>query len=171
MTYNQISFWGWCNFQISFSGRDVRESLKSSLRKYYSPYMRILANTMKFPSPEFYTTFWSMTKMQRHPPSIKLTYDVVIKLNLITEFDLFTKFREVSIKHLQPSGRLVLSDFRLASVLMFISVSPKLIKFPNFELRTSLCTSILLSSGFEEGPYWFQVKSQGRSWNIVTYVP
>ena len=75
-------------------------------------------------------------------------------MGLITDFDLITQFREVSIEHYNGcgqqtedvyySGHLVLSHLGLAFVLMLIPFSPELVLFSDFEFRTSLETSILL---------------------------
>ena len=84
--------------------------------------------------------------------------DVSINRDLVAELDLITKFREVSLQHLQrvwlanrtltPLGHLVLSHLGLASVLIQRPFSPELAIFPDFEFQTSIGTSYLCIGQF-----------------------
>ena len=67
----------------------VKESLKSSLRKFYGRYGD-LPNSMRSPSPECYTTFWMMTTYSDTLLSIDRTlhqFLTITDLDLITEID------------------------------------------------------------------------------------
>ena len=81
------------------------EHLKPSLRKLYGRY-GISSNNMKFPSPKSDPLFLSMTIYSDTLDwsYISLTQDPVTEVDLITDFDLLNKFREVSIEHLQWCG-------------------------------------------------------------------
>ena len=85
--------------------------------------------------------------------SITLTCDILTKLDLITEFGLFTKSREVSICRLNicnGCGSLPTDPVSvgLAYVLMLRPVSPKHVLCPGFEIRASPGSSILLDLNY-----------------------
>ena len=101
--------------------------------------MGISSNIMKSPSPKCHMTLWDVVIY-----SDTLNWSIITpifepntELDLITNFDLITKFREVSIEHCngcgQPtedaysSGHLVLSHLGLAFVLMLRPFFPELV--------------------------------------------
>ena len=118
--------------------------------------MGISSNIMKFPSPKCYMTFWNMTIYSDtfNWSNITPICELITELFLITDFDLITKFREVSIEHCNrcglptedaySPGYLVLSHSGLAFVLMLRQISPEFVMFQDITFRTSLGTSILL---------------------------
>ena len=63
----------------------------------------ISSNNMKSPSPKFSMIFWDMTIYSDtlHWLDISLNRDLVAVLDLIADYDLITKSREVSTEHLQ----------------------------------------------------------------------
>ena len=101
--------------------------------------MRISSNIMKSPSPKFYMTFCDMFIYSDtlNWSNITPIFEPTTELDLINNFDLITKFREVSIEHCNgcgwpaedacSSGHLVLSNFGLAFVLMLRPFFPKLV--------------------------------------------
>ena len=111
--------------------------------------MGILSNNMKM-----LHAILDHDHMQWHPPFIRLRHhtnltDHVTELDLISDFDLVFKFRQVSIKHLQRvrlanRGHLLLwipGPVPLAVILMLRPVSPELVMFPEFwtSRRTLFC--------------------------------
>ena len=135
---------------------NVRECLKSSLRKFYGRY-GISLNIMKSPSPKCYMPLCDMT----------VYLDILnwsdITTNLRTYYRPRPNYRfwsyyhisEVSIEHCNGCGsptedaffsrHLVLSHLGLTFVLMLRPFSPELVMFSDFEFRTSHGTSILLT--------------------------
>ena len=85
----------------------VRERLKSSLGKFYGLY-GISSNIMKSPSPKRYISqsFWDMVIYSDtlNWSNITPIFEPITELGLITNFDLITKFREVSIEHCNGCG-------------------------------------------------------------------
>ena len=68
--------------------------------------MRISSNIMKSPSPKCYMTFWDMTI---YSDTLNWSYitpisEPITEQDPITDFDLFTKFLEVSIEHCDGCG-------------------------------------------------------------------
>ena len=117
--------------------------------------MGISSSNMKSPSPKCSMTLLDMTihSDTLHWSEISLNRDLITELCLITDFDLITKFWEVSIEYLQwvrPSNRGYLLLQTPGPVpfgtffLMLRPFSPELVMFPDFEFRTTLGTSILL---------------------------
>ena len=83
----------------------VRERLKSSLMKFMVN-MGISSNIIKFPSPKCYMTFLDMTIYSDtlYWSDITPICEHITELDLIIDFDLITKFREVSIEHCNGCG-------------------------------------------------------------------
>ena len=120
--------------------------------------MGILSNIMKLPSPKCYMTFWDMVICSDtlNWSDITPIFEPITELDLITNFDLITKFREVSIEHCNgcgwptedaySSGHLVLSHFGTcicSNVETILSWTCHV--YGPFQFRTSLGTSILPS--------------------------
>ena len=68
--------------------------------------MGILSNIMKSPSPKCYMTFWDMVIYSdtRNWLNIAPIFEPITELDVITNFDLISKFREVSIEHCNGCG-------------------------------------------------------------------
>ena len=109
---------------------------------------------MKSPSPKCYITIWDMSIYSDTPQLSDIL--LISKQDFIADFDLITKFREVSIKYLQRvwlvnKGRLLIRTpgpvpFKTG---IFCHVETYLLKnchISGIEFRTSLGTSVLLWS-------------------------
>ena len=69
--------------------------------------MGISSNTMKFPSPKCYMTFWDMTIYNDtlNRSDITPICELITELDFNTDFDLITEFiLEVSIEHCNGCG-------------------------------------------------------------------
>ena len=121
----------------------------------------ILTNHMRSPSPEGYTTFWTMTiysdTLHRYDIAPIFYHYWSRPYNRIL---LFTQLCEVSIEHLQRvrhanRGRLLLrtpGPFPLWDLHVFLCRDQSLLNlicFRTFEFRTSLGTSLLLWTSIE----------------------
>ena len=120
--------------------------------------MGISSNIMKPPSPKCYMTFWDMVicSDSLNWSNITPICEPITELDLITNFDLITKFREVSIEHcngcgynrgrelLRTPGLVPFGTCICSNVETILSWTCHI--YGPFEFRTSLCTSILLSN-------------------------
>ena len=127
-----VSFWGRRDFQISFSSRDMLRNVRNCLLGNSMLDIGILSNAMKFPSPWCYLTFWSITICSDTLHWSNITRDLVTELGIIIDFDLITKFLEVSIEHLQRVGlaswgRLNSSRYNMYVVLSLFGLTWSLI--------------------------------------------
>ena len=68
--------------------------------------MGISSNIMKSSSPKCYMTFWDMTIYSDTLNGSDITpiCELINELDLITDFALITKFREVTIEHCNGCG-------------------------------------------------------------------
>ena len=150
-----VLFWGLRDFHISFSNRDVSGNVWIRLLGSSMVDKGISSNNMKSPSPKCYMTFWDMILYSDslHRSGISLNHDLVTELDLISDFDLITKYWEVSIEHFamgvaSKRKKLTLLDtwsfpvLGLAFILMLRPFAPKLVMSSYFEYRTSI--SVLL---------------------------
>ena len=106
--------------------------------------MGISSNIMKSHSPKCYMTFWDMVIYSDtlNWSNITPIFEPITELDLITNFDHITKFREVSIEHCNGCGKptevaysyghLVLSHLGLAFVLMLRPFFPELVMSTDF---------------------------------------
>ena len=68
--------------------------------------MGILSNILKSPSQKCYMTFWDMTIYSDtlNGSDIAPICDLINELDIFTDLDIITKFREVSIEHCNGCG-------------------------------------------------------------------
>ena len=68
--------------------------------------MGILSNILKSPSPKCYMTFWDMVIYSDtlNWSDIAPIFEPITELDIVTNFDLITKFREVSKEHCNGCG-------------------------------------------------------------------
>ena len=145
-------FLGLHDFHLSSSDKDMSGNVWNRPSGSFMVDMGISSNIMKSPSPKCYMTIWDMVIYSDtlNWSNITLMFEPITELDLITNFDLITKFLEVSmIEHCngcgQPtedaytSGHLVLSHLGLAFVLMLRPFFPNLSSY----LRTFWISNIL----------------------------
>ena len=116
--------------------------------------MGISINIIKSPSPKCYMTFITIKVPSSIDQTLQQFVNLLPNLTLLPILTLSPKLR-VSIEHCNgcvfstedafSSGHLVLSLLGPAFVLMLRPFSPDLVMFSNFEFRTSISTSILLT--------------------------
>ena len=115
--------------------------------------MGVSSNIMKSPSPKCYMTFLDMVIYSDtlNWSNITPIFEPITELDLITNFELITKFREVSIEHCNwcglptddaySSGHLLLSHLGLAFILMLrpfcrkLVMSTDLLSFQHLSVR------------------------------------
>ena len=122
----------------------VKERLRSSLRKFYGRY-GILSNNIRFPSPEYYTTFWMMTIYS--DTSIEQALHQFLTLLLIwttllpnlTFYPIADGFHRTFAtgatcqqRTLTPPDTWFCPTSGFASVVMSRPISPELVLFPDF---------------------------------------
>ena len=89
------------DFHQSSSDKDMSGNVWNRPSWNFMVDMGISSNIMKFPSPKCYMTFWDMViyRDTLNWSDISPIFEPITELDLITNFDLITKFREVSIEH------------------------------------------------------------------------
>ena len=101
-----VLFEGRCDFPLSSSNRDMSGNVWNRPSGSLIVYMGIPSNIMKYFSPKCNMIFWDITiysdtlNWSDITPMCKL----ITELDLIADFDLITKFREVSREHCNGCG-------------------------------------------------------------------
>ena len=157
----KVILWGLCDFKLSFTNRDMSGNVWNRLLGSSMVNIGISSNNIKSHSSKCYMTFCYMTIYSDtlHWWDISLNRDLVTEIYLTTDFDLFTKFREVSIEHLQRMQlanwwRLLLRSpgsvsFGTCIICSYVENSlSKSLMFPDFEYgQSSLRLFDLTASG------------------------
>ena len=137
-----VLFWGRCDFPISFSGRDIKERLKSSLRKFYGRYGD-LTKQYEVPLSRMLHDILDDDHIQWHPPLIghytkfwpliwtllpNLTFYLIVKGFHRT----YATGAACQQRTLTPPDTWSCPTFGLACVLMSRPISPELVLSPDF---------------------------------------
>ena len=101
-----VLFSGRHDFHLSSTDKDMLGNVWNRPSRSFMVDMGISSNIMKSPSPIWYMTFWDMViyRDTLYWANITPTFEPITLLDLIINFDLITKFREVSIEHCNGCG-------------------------------------------------------------------
>ena len=101
-----VLFEGRHDFRLSSSDRELSGNVWNRPLGSFMVDMGISSNIIKSPSPKCYMTFWKMTIYSDTLNWSDITPICVLitEMDLITDFDLINKYREVSIELLNGCG-------------------------------------------------------------------
>ena len=101
-----VLFWVRHDFHLSSSDKDMSGNVWNRPSGRFMVDMGISSNIMKSPSPNCYMTFWDMVIYSDNLNWSDITpiFEPITELDVITNFDLITKFREVSMEHCNGCG-------------------------------------------------------------------